>query len=1076
MKTEYNNEINKMNFLKWLDERTGFWTAFKAVANWKVPVHKCCCRFMPTALIFLFLLQGLTGAFLWAFYSPSATSAWESVFYIQYVLPYGWLVRGIHHYSAQLFVGVLGFYLLATILHGSYRRPREFVYWSAFVMFLFSLASCLTGDLLPWSQSGYFATITRVSFLQLLPVVGVPLYQLVVGGPDPQFGTLTLTRFLFLHVCVFGGGGFVVMCFWKYFDIRSRKLLQTEERFDNIHPCALACASKKRRPFWSCEAFMTGLVCLIVLGAVLLLVFQRSLTSTQIAERLPTLPAESYLGATLTAPVDVASSYDAARPEWSFRALYHMTKLSIFSKIGMVYAIFVIPPFLVLLFLAMPILGRFKTLHYVCVGITGVIFVVVCVFTYLSYKDDYQALWYSTASEVAAEDVESNENADLEHSRAFLASVADAERTADRAIELVFAPSGIPKSGALELTKNDAFLQGPKLFEQHCASCHNFTAKSEELKNSDYIEIPCSDPTAPNLYGCQTAEWIRGFTNAETILDDDFFGKTAFAEAGSMITFVKGRVFGGLTLGDGQFILNASGLIAKVIDPDASPAFDILESVFEDFCSEDENVEILTVILNEDDEFDDAAIESAQQSYVLKLKELLEAKFADEDFIAELEPRLPEPVLKTLKEVLVDMLSNETYFELLIDADNVELVNDEDYDEFLTDTYLATLNGNNEPIPVEDQKYIDQIRASIVESCDEVAEILAAEAQLRTIRPFVEGEYLGLAPNAISDMDFLTCTECHAFYGFENVDQACDLRGYMSRDWIAGFIADPTLPKFYGAKNDRMQSYHPAEGDALMTEQEVGMLADWLSGVWYRAPNVDNDARLGVSGAAKKASQEQALAQAEENVQLALEQAELEEKIAKEEEERAKAAAEKEKADKEKAEARAKAKADKEAEEKAKLQDDLKKANADLKEALDRATAAEAALEQAREDAEAAADEARSAVTAASESLATVEKERDAAKVANDSLQSQVVETKAEAQKHVDEVEAALQETIDAKNAAEAENLDLKATHDAQLNALKEALEQAKAEANKSREELDAARAQLQALEQSEAPSDDSGE
>ena len=158
-----------MNFLKWLDERTGFWTAFKAVANWKVPVHKCCCRFMPTALIFLFLLQGLTGAFLWAFYSPSATSAWESVFYIQYVLPYGWLVRGIHHYSAQLFVGVLGFYLLATILHGSYRRPREFVYWSAFVMFLFSLASLVPIGILCNNYSCFFPPAFARSWSSSLP-------------------------------------------------------------------------------------------------------------------------------------------------------------------------------------------------------------------------------------------------------------------------------------------------------------------------------------------------------------------------------------------------------------------------------------------------------------------------------------------------------------------------------------------------------------------------------------------------------------------------------------------------------------------------------------------------------------------------------------------------------------------------------------------------------------------------------------------------------------------------------------------------------------------------------------------
>ncbi|MBR5759609.1 MAG: cytochrome b N-terminal domain-containing protein [Thermoguttaceae bacterium] len=1082
-----------MNFLKWLDERTGFWTAFKAVANWKVPTHKCCCRFMPTALVFLALLQGLTGVFLWAFYSASATSAWESVFYVQYVLPYGWLLRGIHHFSAQLFVGISGFYVLAMILHGSYRRPREFVYWSALVMFLLSLCSCLTGDLLSWSQSGYFATITRVSFLQLLPVIGVPLYQLVVGGPDPQFGTLTLTRFLFLHVCVFGGGGFAVMCFWKYFDVRSRKLFLLEERFDGLHPCALACAAKGRKPFWSCEAFMSGLVCLVVLAAVLLLVFQRSLTASQIANRAQTLPAESYLGAELTAPVDVASSYDAARPEWSFRALYHMTKLPVFSKIGMVYAIFGVPPCLVLFFFALPILGRSKALHCLCVGVTGLLFIVVCVFTYLSYADDYNALWRS--SDVAIEGADGSVDADLEHSLGFLTGVADAERTAKRAVELAFAPAGIPKTGALELTKNDAFLQGPILFEKNCASCHNFTAKNDDLRNPDYVEVPCAEPTAPNLYGAHTAEWIRGFTNEETLADDDCFGKTAFAEKGTMIGFMKGRVFGGSKLEDGQFILNGNGLIAKVIAADASPAFDVLESVFEDFCGEDENLQILEIIMNEDGDQEDDAIEEACQAYIAKLKELIEAKFADEEFVAELDPQLPAPVLTTLKDVLIDMLSNETYYDLLIDEDNVELVKDEDYDEFLTDSYLATLNGNDEPIAIEDQEYIDQIRASLVASCDAVADVLAEEAKLQSIRPFVDGEYVGLAPTAISDMDFLTCTECHAFYGkAEKNDHACDLRGYMSRDWIAGFIADPTSPKYYGTKNDRMPAYCPNEGDALMTEEEVGMLADWLSGVWYRAPKVENQTRLGVFGTAKAASQEQAVAQAELDAQAFAEQAELNQKIAQEAEAKAKAAAEKEKADKQKADEAAVAKAKREAEEKAKLENELKetkdaleKANADAKAALDKANAemkevsdkadlAEAALEQAKADAKAAADEASSAASAASENIALVEKERDAAKAANDTLQSQVVETKADAEKRIEEAQASVQRAIDAQKAAEQQNATLKTEYDAQVSALNEALEQAKTEADAARSALETLRAQLQGNQQSEATSGGSPE
>ncbi len=1088
-----------MNFFKWLNERTGFCTAAKAVADHKVPAKKCCCRFIPTALVFLFLLQGLTGIFLWAFYSPSAVTAWESVFYIQYVLPCGWLLRGIHHYSAQLFVLLSGFYLLATILHGSYRRPREFVYWTGLVMFLFALCSCLTGDLLPWSQSGYFATITRVSFLQLLPVIGVPLYQLVVGGPDPQFGTLTLTRFLFLHVCVFGGGGFVVMCFWKYFDIRTRKLLRTEPRFENVHQCGLACASKTRKPFWGNEAVFTGFVCLAVLAAVLVLVFQHSLTSGQIAERVETLPAQAYLGAELTAPVDVATSYDAARPEWSFRALYHMTKLPIFSKIGMVYAIFGVPPFLLALFFAMPILGRIKPLHYVCVGFTGLIFVVVCVFTYLSYSDDYKAAWIgvdtvkSVEEEEAAEAAEEDEH--LAHSLGFLTSVADAKRSADRAVELAFAPTGIPKTGALDLLKNDAFLQGPVLFEQNCASCHNFVPKNEGMAVPDYVEIVCPEPTAPNLYGAHTPEWIRGFTNEETLADADCFGNTAFAEKGTMIGFMKGRVFGGSKLEDDSFIINGNGLIAKVIAADASPAFDIMESVFEDLCDDDDNLEVLGKILNEDGDYEDDEVEDAKKAYAAKLVELINVKFEDEEFLAELEPKLPAAVLKTLKDVLVDMVSNETYAELLFDEDNVELVKDEDYDEFLTDTYLATLNGNDEPIAVEDQKYIDMIRQSIIDACDSVADILAAEAQLKSIRPFVDGKYLGLAENALPDMEFLTCTECHAFYGkAEKNDHACDLRGYMSRDWIAGFIADPTDIKYYGKNNDRMPAYCPTEGDKLMTEREVEMLADWLSGVWYRAPKVENSTVFGTYGAAKTASQALAVQLAEAASVEAAEEAELNAKIAEEVAAREAEEAAKAKAAKEKADSAAEAKAKKEADEKAALQKDLaaakaalEKANADNKAALEKAAAeGEAALEQANTaakaaldkataeakevaakadaaqaaldkvtaDAKDAAEKASTAATQASENLAKVVEERDAAKAANDMLQSQVSEIKAAAEKQATDANAKLQQTVAAQKAAEA-----------RVAELNDALQQVQAQANASRAEIEALKAQIEALQ-----------
>ncbi|MDO4586692.1 MAG: cytochrome b N-terminal domain-containing protein [Planctomycetia bacterium] len=891
-----------MGPFKWLDERTGLWTGFRNVTHWTVPASLCLCRFLPVAIVFAFILQGITGLFLWAFYSASAQTAWESVFYIQYVVPYGWLVRGIHHYSAQLLVASLFMYVLMMILHGSYRRPREFVYWSAVVLFLFSLASCLTGDLLMWSLSGYFATMARVAFLQILPEIGVPLYKLVVGSPDPQFGTLTLTRFLVLHIAVFGGGFLGVMIFWKWADFRSRKLIQ-EPRFCKKHSCALACAVAKRRTFWGCEAVMCALTCVVFLAAVLALVMQHSYNEKQISERAATLPAEAYLGAELTSPADPGGSYDAARPEWSFRALYYMSKLPIFSEIGMIYAIFVIPTLLGLYFFAIPILGRFSLFHYCIVLITFGLFVVFCWFTYASYWDDYK---------------------NPEHAPTFLAGQAQANVLKKRAVELCFAPAGIPKSGALGLLQKDPFIQGPKIFEQQCSSCHNFQQFGDIPENSDYQPIISAEPTAPNLYNCLSEEWMHGYQNLEKIVSDDYFGKTTnFAEKGSMVVFLKGRIYGGLDTDDGSFVLNNSGLIYSVIGYDASPAFDILQASFEELVEVEENAEIIQ-----------------NGEYIEKLKEIVAAKFDDAAFLADLQPKLPAPVLAALKSVLLDMFADKTYIELLKDEDNIAMILDDDIDSFLEDSYLLTLCGNDEPIAPEDQKYIKQIRQGLFESCHEMGEILYEESKLDEIRPFVEGKYLGLRDNAISDFEFLTCTECHAFYGKEN-DHACDLRGYMSRDWLIGIISDPTSLKYYGANNDRMPAYHPATGDKLMSQEDIELLADWLHGNWYRAPEVNNKKLLGEPNAAVNASKAAAELKATEEAQKAIEKAALNEKIQQEAKERAeKEAADlaaKEKAAQEKIAKDAQAAADKLAAEKTakeEIQAALDESQAALKEAL----------------------------------------------------------------------------------------------------------------------------------------------
>ena len=71
-------------------------------------------------LVFAFATQAITGIFLWMCYSPGSQNAWESVYYIQYEMWGGWLLRGIHHYTAQAMVVLLLLHLMQVVIDGAY--------------------------------------------------------------------------------------------------------------------------------------------------------------------------------------------------------------------------------------------------------------------------------------------------------------------------------------------------------------------------------------------------------------------------------------------------------------------------------------------------------------------------------------------------------------------------------------------------------------------------------------------------------------------------------------------------------------------------------------------------------------------------------------------------------------------------------------------------------------------------------------------------------------------------------------------------------------------------------------------
>ncbi len=148
----------------------------------------------------MFLVQAFTGMLLMASYSPSSSTAWASVFYINREVWFGWFIRGVHHFGAQAMIVLLAMHLLQVVWAGAYRRPREFNWWFGLALMLVTIGFGHTGYQLPWDQKGYWSTKVVTNIVSGAPVVGPYLQSILVGGSE--FGNQTLTRFYALHVAV----------------------------------------------------------------------------------------------------------------------------------------------------------------------------------------------------------------------------------------------------------------------------------------------------------------------------------------------------------------------------------------------------------------------------------------------------------------------------------------------------------------------------------------------------------------------------------------------------------------------------------------------------------------------------------------------------------------------------------------------------------------------------------------------------------------------------------------------------------------------------------------------------------
>ena len=185
----------------WLDERLSI-SSLAAIARKKeVPLHRhSIWYYFGGMTLFLFTVQVVTGILLLLYYRPSAENAFESVQFIITEVKFGWLIRSIHSWSANLMIATLFIHLFSVFFLRAYRRPREITWVSGVILLFIVICFGFSGYLLPWNQLAYFATKVGTEIAGVIPVVGRPILRFLRGGDDVTGATLT--RFFGFHVAV----------------------------------------------------------------------------------------------------------------------------------------------------------------------------------------------------------------------------------------------------------------------------------------------------------------------------------------------------------------------------------------------------------------------------------------------------------------------------------------------------------------------------------------------------------------------------------------------------------------------------------------------------------------------------------------------------------------------------------------------------------------------------------------------------------------------------------------------------------------------------------------------------------
>ncbi|MCZ7356629.1 MAG: cytochrome b N-terminal domain-containing protein [Candidatus Methanoperedens sp.] len=187
---------------KWLDDRFKLRELLPPIVKHPAPLevvsNPLYCLGGTAFLCFIILV--LTGIFLAMYYKPTPTDAYNSVQHIMTAVPFGSLVRSIHHWAANTMIAAVMLHMIRIYFMGAYKKPRE-LNWVVGIFLLLTVTTFgFSGYLLPWDQLSYWATKIGTGIAGSIPIVGGYIALILMGGND--LGADTITRFFAIHVLI----------------------------------------------------------------------------------------------------------------------------------------------------------------------------------------------------------------------------------------------------------------------------------------------------------------------------------------------------------------------------------------------------------------------------------------------------------------------------------------------------------------------------------------------------------------------------------------------------------------------------------------------------------------------------------------------------------------------------------------------------------------------------------------------------------------------------------------------------------------------------------------------------------